>query len=144
MRIEAQEVKSQLPLRCQASCPSCTLGINGVQERWLSGSEYSQLCKYLQYYGRGPKLASQNPHGSSQLSLTPVPRDLMPSSGLKGYQMHIQIKHLHINRLWHKKSNGGSKYIPIFAIIPALAIRVIGKQLESPIFHVKYFSIFLR
>ena len=49
----------------------------------------------------GPRFDSQHPHGSSQQSVTPVPRDLIPSSGLTdtryahGTQTYMQEKHPH-------------------------------------------------
>lgn len=44
-------------------------------ERWLICPEHWLLLQ-------GSRFSSQYPHGSSQPSLTSVPRDLMPSSGL--------------------------------------------------------------
>lgn len=38
---------------------------------------------------------SQNPHGSSQPSVTPVQEELTPSSGLQGYQTHKQCTDVH-------------------------------------------------
>ena len=54
---------------------------------------------------RGPGLDSQHPHGSSQLSVTPVSGDLMPSSVLLGDQaLHMVHRHTckqkaHIHKL---------------------------------------------
>jgi hypothetical protein len=42
---------------------------------WRDGSE----VKNTDYSSRGPGFNSQHPHGSSQLSVTPVPGDLTPS-----------------------------------------------------------------
>jgi hypothetical protein len=41
---------------------------------------------------------SQRPHSSSQASVTPVPGDPMPSSGLHGYQVHIWYTNTHVGK----------------------------------------------
>jgi hypothetical protein len=51
---------------------------------------------------RGPQFNSQNPDDSSQVFVTPVLGDLMPSSGLCGLlhacgtQTYMQIEHIHV------------------------------------------------
>ena len=42
---------------------------------------------------RGPGFNSQHPHDSSQPSITPVPRDLMPSCGLPQHCTHMAHRH---------------------------------------------------
>lgn len=119
---------SQIPVTIEV--PSI-LPILYFRNKWgpVAKSTYSYVSTYCTM-AEDPSLLLRTPM-EAQLSLAPVPRDLMPSSGLKCYQMHIQIKYLDINRFWQKKSNGESKCLPIFVIIPAPAIRVTGKQLEA-------------
>jgi hypothetical protein len=62
-------------------------------ERWLCSYKHRLLS-------RGLGLKSQYPHGSLQLSVTPVSEDLMPSSASAGTrhtcgaQIYMQAKHL--------------------------------------------------
>ena len=44
---------------------------------------------------REPEISSQHPHGSLQLSVTPVPGNLMPSSDLSQHQAHTKHKDKH-------------------------------------------------
>jgi hypothetical protein len=59
---------------------------NVIKEKTWVGA-----IKSTGYPYRGP--GSQHPHGGSQLSETPVPGDLMPSSDFHGYQAHMW--HIH-------------------------------------------------
>jgi hypothetical protein len=45
---------------------------------------------------RGHGFGSQNPHGGSQTSVTPVPGALMPSFDLFGHESHMVHKHTYI------------------------------------------------
>jgi hypothetical protein len=47
------------------------LGLRNTEEGWRDGS----VDKSTDYSSRGPGFKSQHPHGSSQLSVTPVIRD---------------------------------------------------------------------
>jgi hypothetical protein len=51
---------------------------------------------------RGPRLGSQHPHGSPQLSLTPVPGDMMPSTGLCGHASKTSIHRKQVNKQINK------------------------------------------
>lgn len=53
---------------------------------------------------RRPRFGSQHPYGGSQPSLSPVPTDLMPSSGLHGHQAHTWCTHMHASKT-HIKGN---------------------------------------
>lgn len=44
---------------------------------------------------RGPGIESQHPHYATQLSLTPVPGNLIPSSGFHGHQPCTQYRDIH-------------------------------------------------
>jgi hypothetical protein len=68
------------------------------------------MLKSAGQFPKGPGLASQHPHGSSQLSITPVLRDPMPSSSLcthctRVVHRHtcVQAKH-HTHKIKFKKS----------------------------------------
>jgi hypothetical protein len=61
---------------------------------------------------RGPGVNSQDPHGSSELSITSITGDLTSSVGLHRYQAHtwytdIQAKHPYI----YNTNNTNNKYI---------------------------------
>lgn len=66
--------------------------MEGLQ-RCLSGSKYLCSC-------RGSEFSSQHPHGSPKPSVTPVPGDPMPYSGLREL---LLLEHVHVNlhRLSH-------------------------------------------
>jgi hypothetical protein len=56
---------------------------------------------------RGPGFGSQYPHGNSQLSVTSIPSDLMPSSGLQGHytqMVHMLMckKSTHTHKIFNK------------------------------------------
>jgi hypothetical protein len=53
------------------------------------------MVKSTGYSCRGPRFISQHPHGSTELSVTPVPRDLTPSSGLCVYQEDLWYTGMH-------------------------------------------------
>jgi hypothetical protein len=55
--------------------------------------EMAQQLKALVTLAEEPALDFQYPNGSSQLSVTPVSRDLMPSSGLCRHQVHALCRH---------------------------------------------------
>ena len=60
-------------------------GFQNLRLGWRDGSVVTSTgCS-----SRGPGFSSQQPHGSSQPPVTPVPRDLMPSSGLCRYCTHV-------------------------------------------------------
>ena len=46
---------------------------------------------------RGPGFDSKHPHGSSQLSVNPVPGHLMPSPDFFRHQAYLQCTDIHIN-----------------------------------------------
>lgn len=47
---------------------------------------------------RGPGFDSRHPRGSSQLSMTQVPRDPMSSSDLPGHQACIRYSDIHVSK----------------------------------------------
>ena len=60
-----------------------------VSEGWRNGSGFKSTgCSC-----RGPGFDSQHPHGSSQVCASPVPGDLMPSSGLHRPCRHRVYRH---------------------------------------------------
>lgn len=50
------------------------------------------------YVSRGLKFGSKLPHGGSYLPLTPVPGDLMSSSGLLGHQAHMWCMRIYVGK----------------------------------------------
>lgn len=61
------------------------------QTGWRVGST---VCS-----SKGPRFRSQHSHSSSQMSVTPVQRDLMPPSGLCWHCTHM----VHLHALTHIK-----------------------------------------
>ena len=55
--------------------------------------EVTEQLRTLADLPEGPGFNSQHPHINSQLSMTPVPGDLMPSSGLCRHCMHVVYRH---------------------------------------------------
>lgn len=47
---------------------------------------------------RGSTFDGQHPHGSPQPSITPVPGDLTPSSGVLGHQAHKWYTDTHVDK----------------------------------------------
>lgn len=68
-----------------------------IQIVTLGAGEMVQQFKSTGFSSRAPGFNSQYPRGSSQLSVTPVSGDLMPSSRLCGYQACMwQGKHSYL------------------------------------------------
>lgn len=64
------------------------------------------MVKSTSCSSRGPGLKSQDLHDSSQLSVTPVPEDLMPCFGFYGHQIHMWCIDLHAGKIpIHTKTN---------------------------------------
>jgi hypothetical protein len=61
-----------------------TVYLRSIREDWRDGS----VVKSTGCSSRGPGFNSHLPHGGSQLSITPVPEDLIPS-GLHRHQAHV-------------------------------------------------------
>ena len=62
------------------------------------------MAQGLRVLSREPRFNSQHSHGSSQLSLTPVPGDPVPTFGLLGQQAHVILRHtFKQNTHTHKK-----------------------------------------
>lgn len=53
-------------------------------------------CSVVKWSSRGHGFRSQNPHISSQLSIMPSSRDLIPSSPLQGYQTFTCCSNIHL------------------------------------------------
>ena len=79
-----------------------TLKISSLWIRVVSrnpgSSQTAQRLRSTGCSSRGPRFNSQHPHGSSQVSVTPVPGDLIPSSGLHGHQAHTWCTYIHVDR----------------------------------------------
>lgn len=54
----------------------------------ISGEMGGQVGELTVLPSKGPDFSSQDQHGVSQPSITPVPQDLMHTSGLGGHQAH--------------------------------------------------------
>jgi hypothetical protein len=63
-----------------------------MQNSILEGREMAFLL--FRKYG----FSSQHPYDGSQSSVTPVPGDLMPSSGLHGYQTNTWFTCIHVDK----------------------------------------------
>lgn len=74
-----------------------------VRESLMEERDVS-VVTITRYSCRRPRFGSQNPYGGSQSSLSPVPTDLMPSSGLPGYQARTWCTHMHTSKT-HIKGN---------------------------------------
>jgi hypothetical protein len=55
---------------------------SGKARGWRGSSALKSMAAFVE----DPEFNSQHPHGGPQLSITLVPRDLIPSSGLSGHQ----------------------------------------------------------
>lgn len=73
------------------------------RERWLGAQEHSG-CSSM-----GPRFNSQHPHGSLQLSITPVSEDLTPSFGLWAPDTQEVQKCTCYQTLMHVKLKGKKK-----------------------------------
>ena len=51
----------------------------------IGGQRDDLPVKSTEYSSRGSRFESQHPHDGSRASVTPVPGNLMPSSGLQGH-----------------------------------------------------------
>jgi hypothetical protein len=67
--------------------PSITMKNNDVRV-WRDGS----AVKNTGYSSRGPGFSSQHPHSSSQLSVTPVPEDPIPSYNIYAGKISMHMK----------------------------------------------------
>ena len=67
--------------------------LNDVCSNWRDGSVIRALAALSEDLG-----SVLHPHGSSQLPATPVPGDLMLSSGFLGYQAHMECTHKHASK----------------------------------------------
>lgn len=73
--------------------PCLKTNSNNKNPEWNSSVLKSTCC-----FPRGPELDSQHPYSSSQTSLTPVPGDLMPSSGFHRHQAHMWYIDTHASK----------------------------------------------
>jgi hypothetical protein len=113
---------SQLPARCEflgrhfvmcmspralaVLCWSCYSELNMCHWGWRGGSAIKKTC----YSFRGLRFSSQHPYGGSQLSMTPVPWDLMPSSGFHGRCMPVVHRCSHRQDTYtQRNTNKGGK-----------------------------------
>ena len=58
---------------------------------WRDGS----VVKTTGCSSRRPKFCAQHPHGGPQMLVTPVPEDLIPSSGLCVHQAYTLCRDIH-------------------------------------------------
>jgi hypothetical protein len=84
-----------------------TLSQKQEREAWRDGL----VVKSTDSSCRGSRLESQHPHGGSQRSVTPVPRSLMPSAGIREHCMNtvhppisLQEEHSHMHQIQINKS----------------------------------------
>jgi hypothetical protein len=69
----------------------------GGKERKREGGKMPQLLRVLAALPEDTN--SWHPHGISQPSVTPVPGDLMPTSGLHGQQAHMCLLSIHKGKI---------------------------------------------
>lgn len=73
--------------------------INQIELKTRNGDgELGQGLRALASLSEDLGFGSQHPHGGSQLSVTPVPGDLMASSDLHGYQTHVWYIDIHASQ----------------------------------------------
>lgn len=58
----------------------------------------AQQLTALFFFSRSLRFDSQHRKGSSQLSITPIPGDLMPSFGLQRHQPHMWCSDVHVRK----------------------------------------------
>lgn len=62
---------------------------------WTDSSAATSACCFC----RGPQFESLHTHGASQPAITPVPMDLVPSSGLCGYPACMWYTYVHADKI---------------------------------------------
>lgn len=68
-------------------------------QKWVRGSwDADSPVKNNSYSYTRPEFSSQHLYGGSQLSVTPVPKGPMPSSGVWRYQAHTWCTHTHTEK----------------------------------------------
>jgi hypothetical protein len=82
-------------------------GVSSISARAqnaIKGVRDGSMVETSSYTSRGLGFDSQSPHGNLQPCITPVPGDLMLSSGFHGHCIHIHT-HTHTHTHTHRKKH---------------------------------------